>query len=120
MLSSSRVGAALAATAGTLYAACSALYVLAPGFTSLIYRAWFHVGAVAGDAGNGMSPGIFLIGLIAILVVAYVAGALFVTTYNRFNVRKGILAVQSRREPDGNKSDRRAGPLVPWHAFSGS
>jgi hypothetical protein len=72
----------MAVTAGILYAACSALYAVVPEFTAAIYRALFHAGAVAGEAGNGISLGIFLLGLTAIVAASYIAGALFAAIYN--------------------------------------
>jgi hypothetical protein len=78
------LGGALAITFAVLYAVCAAAFALAPGATLDFFNAWFHGLNLAGlQAGAGpYTLGIFLYGLVGVVVFGFVCGAVFATAYN--------------------------------------
>lgn len=65
-----------------LYVGCALLIVLAPRIAMLFYSYLIHVNLTS--LSPTLTPGNFLIGLLAGAVLAAVSGIIFVWLYNRF------------------------------------
>lgn len=78
------VGASLAITFAAMYTLCAAAFALAPSATLDFFNAWFHGLNLAGlQAGaKPFTVGVFLYGLIGIVVFAFVSGVVFAASYN--------------------------------------
>ena len=74
---------AAAAAAGIIYLACRALVAVAPGFLMRIFNSWVHTvdfGKIR--TSGGMTLGSFVLGLVSIVVVAWIVDYLFAVIYN--------------------------------------
>ncbi len=84
-----RFGAALAATAAVVYAACALALALWPDGALDFLNAWFH-GIDFGPLKTGRKPftfALFAYGLAGVAITAFAGGALFAAFYNLFGRR---------------------------------
>lgn len=83
-LNKSKFAWAAAQTMGIVYVVCAIFVALAPGFALKLFGWLIHLVNVDKFAGDvRMTLGGFVVGLIQILVYAYVGGLLFAWLHNR-------------------------------------
>lgn len=82
-LNAKKVAVSLAAVSAILYIACALLIVVAPDFTLNLFSNLFHGIDITQIAGQPVSFGSTLLGLVEIIAYALIAGALFAWIYNK-------------------------------------
>ncbi len=76
-------GFAIAITSGVLYVVCAAAVALFPQATIKFFNSWVHGLDLTRIAVNSISWSGFFKGLVGVLIVAYIAGALYAWVYNK-------------------------------------
>lgn len=77
-------GLALGIASGIVYAICALLVALWPVPTIRLFSSWFHsIDLTKIIAGKGITFGSFLLGLIEIVIAAYLFGVLSAWLYNK-------------------------------------
>ena len=79
MFNQQRTAFALTATVAIGYTLCAVVYALSPGFALSLSQAVFH-GTLARNAPE-MTFGSYLVGLVVLCVVSYIAGVVFAWSY---------------------------------------
>jgi len=82
-LNAKKVGISLAVVSAILYIACALLVAIAPEFTTNLFSNIFHGIDITQIITTSISFGSIVIGLIEIIIYAYIAGALFAWVYNK-------------------------------------
>lgn len=76
---------AVAAVAAIIYVACRLLVAIIPGFLTRVFNSWVHtVDFSRIGSGGSLTFGAFVLGLVSIVVVAWVVDYLFAVIYNSF------------------------------------
>jgi len=74
----------VAITAGTIYIVCRVGVAFFPDLLMTITQLWFHGLELARVSGWNLSLGSFVLGLISLLIVAWLVGYFFANSYNYF------------------------------------
>ena len=98
-LDANRLASSAAIAGGIAYAVCAAAVALAPDLTLRLVGWLAHVLNVEQFASDvGVTPGAFLLGLLEVVVYAYLVTLLFAATYNRLG-RAGERRASGRMRP---------------------